>query len=252
MPKSAHSCEYRDLLGGHDSSGYNVAFFRTRLRAMTLAIFDLDNTLLGGDSDHAWGEFLIEKNLVDAAEHGARNDAFYHQYTEGKLDIDAYVKFTLGPILDYSLDELAILHREFMDSQVRPMILPMALDLIERHRAAGDRCLIMSATNAFITTPIATELGIQDILSTDLVVEDNKYTGAILGTPCFQEGKVTRLRQWLKLQNGQYSLDDSVFYSDSINDLPLLEVTKLAIAVDPDDVLRGEASKRNWQIISLR
>ncbi|MEZ5490090.1 MAG: HAD family hydrolase [Gammaproteobacteria bacterium] len=219
---------------------------------MGLAIFDLDNTLLGGDSDHAWGEFLIARKLVDAAVHGARNDAFYQQYTEGRLDIHDYVRFTLGPVLGYSLKELDELHEQFMAEFIAPLILPKALALIERHKADGDHCLIMSATNSFITGPIARRLGVHDLLATDLVIQGRHYTGDIAGTPCFQEGKVIRLRQWLELQTAQFIIKESTFYSDSFNDLPLLEAVGRPVAVDPDDRLASVATDQGWEIISLR
>jgi HAD superfamily hydrolase (TIGR01490 family) len=219
---------------------------------MPLAIFDLDNTLLRGDSDHAWGEFLIAQSLVDAASHGARNDEFYQQYTEGRLNIDDYVRFTMGPVLHYSLPELDALHKQFMAEFVRPMILPQAVELIEHHKNAGDNCLIMSATNAFITRPIADELGVHELLATELAMEGEHYTGDIAGVPCFQEGKVIRLRQWLELRNDEYKIQESVFYSDSFNDLPLLKAVKVPVAVDPDAQLMEHAQKNGWRVISLR
>jgi len=219
---------------------------------MSLAIFDLDNTLLGGDSDHAWGEFLIARGLVDAASHGARNDEFYQQYTEGRLNIHDYVRFTLGPVLSLSLPELDSMHQEFMAEFIRPMILPRALELVGQHKSSGDHCLIMSATNSFITGPIARELGVHDLLATDLVVDGEHYTGDIAGIPCFQDGKVTRLEQWLDLQNERLSIKESVFYSDSFNDLPLLKAVAEPIAVDPDEHLAEHARTNDWQIISLR
>ncbi|PCH62985.1 MAG: HAD-IB family hydrolase [SAR86 cluster bacterium] len=217
-----------------------------------LALFDLDNTLLGGDSDHAWGEFLIAKELVDSQSHSDQNNAFYLQYQQGKLDVHAYVKFTLAPVLSMSLNELAQLHTEFMQDFVRPMMLPAAIELIESHKAAGDTCLIISATNTFITTPIAKAFAIEHLLGTDLVIEAGRYSGEIAGTPCFQAGKIDKLKQWLATQDRSYNIGESCFYSDSINDLPLMELVKDAVAVDPDDSLRLEAEKRGWRILSLR
>ena len=219
---------------------------------MSLAIFDLDNTLLGGDSDHAWGEFLIAHGLVDAGSHGAKNDEFYQQYAEGRLNIHDYVRFTLGPVLNYSLSQLQKLHQDFMVEFVRPIILPRAVALIEQHKSNGDHCVIMSATNAFITGPIARELAVHDLLATELVIDGEYYTGEIAGVPCFQEGKVVRLQQWLKLQNDKLNMDESVFYSDSFNDLPLLKAVKKPVAVDPDEHLAEYARKNEWKIISLR
>ena len=220
--------------------------------AMALAIFDLDNTLLGGDSDHAWGEFLIDRKLVEADVHGARNDKFYQQYTEGRLDIHDYVRFTLGPVLGFSLKELDELHQQFMAEFIQPMILPKARELIETHKSNGDHCLIMSATNSFITGPIARELGVHDLLATDLIVHGRHYTGDIAGVPCFQEGKVIRLRQWLELKNDHFSIEESTFYSDSFNDLPLLKAVGNPVAVDPDERLAEHARGHDWQILSLR
>lgn len=219
---------------------------------MQLAIFDLDNTLLGGDSDHAWGEFLISKGLADPQHHAAQNNRFYQQYTEGKLDIKAYVKFTLGPVLHLPMQELDTLHGEFMAAYIQPMILPKAIELIEGHRSKGDYCLIMSATNSFITHPIAATLKADSILATDLIRDQEYFTGDISGTPCFQQGKVSRLNEWLALQNGKYSLEKSIFYSDSFNDLPLLNSVATPVAVDPDARLLANAKQHSWKIISLR
>jgi len=219
---------------------------------MRLAIFDLDNTLLGGDSDHAWGEYLISKGIVDASSHASSNDQFYQQYTDGNLDINEYVRFTLGPVLDKPIAELAGLHNEFMQSFVRPIILPKAQDLIAQHKNEGHFCLIMSATNSFITQPIAEALAVDGLLATDLVINEGRYTGEIAGIPCFQEGKVNKLKHWIELQNEIYILEESVFYSDSINDLPLLKAVAIPFAVDPDQQLEEYAKQNSWKIISLR
>lgn len=219
---------------------------------MPLAIFDLDNTLLGGDSDHAWGEFLISHGLVDSASHRAKNNEFYQQYTEGRLDIDDYVRFTMGPVLHCSFLELNELHKRYMTEYVRPMMLPRAAELIERHKLGGDICLIMSATNSFITRPIAAELGVHELLATELTIEGGHYTGAISGVPCFQEGKVSRLQQWIELKNDKFNIKESTFYSDSFNDLPLLRAVGVPVAVDPDTKLLDYAQNNGWQVMSLR
>ncbi|MBL4821441.1 MAG: HAD family hydrolase [Gammaproteobacteria bacterium] len=219
---------------------------------MSLAIFDLDNTLLRGDSDHVWGEFLIAKGLVNADIHASRNDRFYQHYTEGTLNINDYVRFTLDPVLDKPIVELEVLREEFMRSFIIPIFLPRAQDLITHHKSLGDYCLIISATNSFITEPIARALKVHDILATDLKVKDGFYTGEIAGMPCFKEGKVGRLKQWIKLQNEAFILADSIFYSDSINDLPLLEAVATPVAVDPDEKLEALARQKSWKIISLR
>jgi HAD superfamily hydrolase (TIGR01490 family) len=217
-----------------------------------LALFDLDNTLLNGDSDHAWGEFLISRGLVDADQHRARNDFFYEQYKRGVLDIHGYVAFTLDSVRHLSADELQGLHGEFMRELVSPMMLKKSLELVNAHKKAGDYCVIITATNEFITTPIAKLFGIDHLLPTELETVNGKYTGKISGIPCYQDGKVEKLSQWLEGFDGKLSLSNSIFYSDSKNDLPLLQAVEVAVAVDPDDELRSFAEQSNWGIISLR
>ena len=217
-----------------------------------LALFDLDNTLLAGDSDHAWGEFLISKNLVDESKHRAENDKYHQQYQDGKLDIDAYVKFTLSPILEFSISERKQLHEDFMREAVVPMISEAAQALVKSHKTAGDCCVIITATNEYITAPIARTFQVDQLLATDLEVVNGQYTGNISGIPCFQTGKVEKLNQWLRLRNDCLRIDESVFYSDSVNDLPLLNQVATPIVVDPDAGLREAANNKGWDIISLR
>jgi HAD superfamily hydrolase (TIGR01490 family) len=217
---------------------------------MSLAIFDLDNTLLNGDSDHAWGEFLIGKCLVDSVFYKESNDRFYREYQLGKLDIYRYVEFALEPLTRHDRSELDALHAEFMRDKVAPMRLRKADALLQQHRDNGDFLLIITATNSFVTRPIAQWLGVDDIIATEPEFDGRRFTGRITGTPSFREGKVTRLREWLA--RNQYSLQGSWFYSDSQNDLPLLELVDNPVAVDPDDTLRAEAIRRGWQVISLR
>lgn len=217
---------------------------------MRLAIFDLDNTLLAGDSDHSWGEFLVSKKLVDAEAYATANDRFYQQYKAATLDIHEYLRFSLAPLTRYTLAELAAFHDEFMRDYIEPMMQPKALALLQEHRAQGDYLLIITATNSFVTHPIAKRLQVNDILASDAEIIDNRYSGKGTGTPCFQGGKVIRLKTWL--EEKQFTLDDAYFYSDSINDLPLLEQVPNPIAVDPDDRLHKIASERGWKIISLR
>lgn len=226
---------------------------------MTLAIFDLDNTLLGGDSDHAWGDFLISKGLVDPVEHKARNDQFYYQYQNGGLNMVDYVEFAVGPIKGMPREQRESLHRDFMISYIEPMILPAATALLKKHRDQDDYCLIITATNHFITEPIATRLGVDGLIATDLEIQNDCYTGKVLGIANFQGGKVTNLKHWLQnwnnsatQENSPLSIADSVFYSDSFNDLPLLEAAAKAVAVDPDKTLLDLAQTRGWDIISLR
>ena len=217
---------------------------------MNLAIFDLDNTLLAGDSDYLWGRFLCDMGIVDAALYEAANQRFYEDYKQGKLDIDAFLRFSLAPLALHSLEQLEAWHQQFMAEMIEPIILPKALELIEEHRARGDRPLIITATNAFVTEPIARRLGIEDILATRPEREGTRYTGRYVGTPTFQQGKVKALEEWKQAQPEPF--ERSWFYSDSRNDLPLLERVEHPVAVDADEVLTAEAEKRGWPHISLR
>ncbi|WP_320822423.1 HAD family hydrolase [Reinekea sp.] len=217
---------------------------------MTLAIFDLDNTLICGDSDHAWGQFLVDRGLVDAAQVGSANDYFLAQYQAGCLNIDEYLNFALAFLAGKSPQELAPLHRLFMTEVIEPMVLPQALELIGHHRALGHRLLIITATNRFVTEPIAQRLGIKQLIACEPELTGGRYTGKATGTPSFGQGKVVRLAQWLTEQNE--SLDGAWFYSDSRNDLPLLERVEHPIAVNPDATLRDIAQKNAWTILDLR
>ncbi len=217
---------------------------------MTLALFDLDNTLIAGDSDHAWGEFLVTEGLVDAEIYRQANDQFYRDYLAGTLDIHAYLSFALQPLTQFSAERLASLRQQFMAQQVQKLWLPKAQALLERHRQLGHRLVIITATNRFITQPIADALGVDDLIATEPEVIDGRYTGAVSGTPCFQGGKITRLMAWLEAN--PMSLAESYFYSDSANDIPLLEWVSRPIAVDPDPKLAAWAEARQVPIISLR
>ena len=217
---------------------------------MALAIFDLDNTLIGGDSDYLWGQFVCETGIVDTAEFSAENDRFYEAYKSGHLDIQAYLRFALGPLKDQPLETLASWHRQFMASKIEPIMLPKADRLIANHRDRGDHLLVITATNHFITRPIVTALGIDELIACEGEIVDGRYTGEPTGTPSYHAGKVTRLREWLAEQD--ISLEGSYFYSDSHNDLPLLELVDKPVAVDPDDILLARARERGWPVISLR
>tara|TARA_B100001996_G_scaffold365521_1_gene335484 strand:+ start:27 stop:704 length:678 start_codon:yes stop_codon:yes gene_type:complete len=217
-----------------------------------LALFDLDNTLLDGDSDHAWGEFLIDRGLADKKIHRARNDQFYRDYLDENLDIFAYVAFTLEPILRYTNEQRNSLRKDFMRYSINSMILNKARNLIDKHKSQGDLCIIITATNSFITEPIANAFKIDNLIATEVETAEEYLTGKILGTPCYQDGKVVKLKQWLALQSDKLSIANSVFYSDSVNDLALLEAVKEPIAVDPDHKLLQISRDRNWQILSLR
>jgi HAD superfamily hydrolase (TIGR01490 family) len=217
---------------------------------MALAIFDLDNTLLGGDSDHAWGEFACEIGLVDADSYGRANDAFYQDYLAGELDIESYVRHALAPIAGREPSVIAEWHEQFMRRKIEPMLLPAAQALIEQHRARGDRLLIVTATNRFITGPIAARLGVADLLACEGEIVDGRYTGEPTGILTYAQGKVTRLQHWLD-QEG-LDLVDSWCYSDSHNDIPLLECVEHPVAVDPDETLLAYARKKGWPVTSLR
>ncbi len=217
---------------------------------MALAIFDLDNTLLNGDSDYLWGQFLAQQGRVDAKHYEKENQRFYDEYVAGTLDIFEFLEFSLAPLSQMEMDELNQLHNQFMDECIRPVITTRSRTLIQQHIDQNDTLLIITATNLFITAPIAEELGIPNILATEPEIIDNRYSGNVSGIPCFREGKVERLATWLK-ETGD-NLADSYFYSDSHNDLPLLEMVTKPIAVDPDDTLRSHAEMKGWDIISLR
>lgn len=217
---------------------------------MSLAIFDLDNTLLGGDSDYLWGEFLVEQGLVDGEHYRQENLRFYEEYKAGTLDIHEFLAFSLAPLTHHSREALSALHQGFMAQKITPIILPAARALLQQHRQQGDLLIIITATNSFVTGPIADALGVDALLASEAEVANQRYTGRVTGIPCFQAGKVERLYEWLALN--RQNLDQSWFYSDSHNDLPLLEVVTHPVAVDPDDTLAAHAQIKGWSIITLR
>lgn len=217
---------------------------------MTLAIFDLDNTLIGGDSDYLWTQYLVERGIVDGDHYAAENERFYRQYDAGTMDIHEFLRFQLRPLAQHDMDQLHQWRADFMRRKIEPILLPRAAQLLDRHREAGDTLLIITATNRFITAPIAAHLGVEHLIATEPAQRDGRYTGEVQGTPCYQRGKVTRLHEWLRERG--VDLDESWFYSDSHNDVPLLEEVSHPVAVDPDPLLRAEALRRGWPIISLR
>ncbi|MGM0915731.1 MAG: HAD family hydrolase [Pseudomonadota bacterium] len=217
---------------------------------MSLAIFDLDNTLLSIDSDHAWGEFLLEQGAVDPVAYREANDRFLADYEAGTLDIHAFLEVALRPLAENSPEQLAAWHQQFMASKIEPHILDKGEELLARHRARGDTLLIVTATNRFITGPIAERLGVDDLIAVEPEIVDGHYTGKVNGTPSYREGKVKRLEEWLA--DKDQTLDEAWFYSDSHNDLALLEIVEYPVAVDPDPTLREVAQARGWRIISLR
>ena len=216
---------------------------------MSLAIFDLDNTLIAGDSDYLWGQYLTETGAVDKDWYESENQRFYDEYKAGTLDIYEFLRFSLKPLSEHSLVQLRQWHSEFMQKKIDPIWLPAADELVNRHRDAGDTLLIITATNSFVTEPIAQRLGVDNLLATEPEIINNHYTGNVTGIPCFKDGKVTRLNEWL--QQNDVTLADSTFYSDSHNDLPLLSLVDHPVAVDPDDTLLQHAEMKGWKIISL-
>ncbi len=217
---------------------------------MNLALFDLDNTLLAGDSDFEWAQFLIEQGVLDREVYEARNQDFYDQYKAGTLDILEFLDFQLKPLSRHSRAVLDGWHREFMARKIAPMIRASARSLVARH--SGDLRVVITATNSFVTAPIVREFGIEHLIATEPEQRAGEFTGNVLGTPCFREGKVARLDDWLAAQGRPLaSFSASWFYSDSHNDLPLMERVTNPVAVDPDATLRAHAERSGWPILSL-
>ena len=218
-----------------------------------LALFDLDNTLLAGDSDYNWSLFLISEGLLDAKTHRDRNEQFYLDYKDGTLDIVAFLKFQLQPLSQHKRAFLDALHLKYMQNIIRPMMTVKAQALVNKHEAANDLCIIITATNSFVTKPIATAFGIEHLIGTEPEVVNNEFTGNVTGVPSFQEGKVTRINQWLEAR-GQHlnDFEKSYFYSDSHNDLPLMKLVTDPVAVDADETLSTYAQEHGWLQISLR
>ena len=217
---------------------------------MTLAIFDLDNTLIADDSDYLWGQFLVDQGIVDKTIYEQMNTKFYDDYRAGSLDIMEFLDFSLKPLTEHSLDQLHVWREQFLDEVIAPILLNAAKELVEKHRALGHTLLVITATNRFITAPIVALYGIHNLIATSPEIINERYTGKIVGVPCFQGGKVTLLNEWLA-QTGD-TLEGSYFYSDSHNDLPLLQLVNHPIAVDPDEKLRQFATEKGWEIVSLR
>lgn len=218
-----------------------------------LALFDLDHTLLPVDSDVLWAQQLVELGVVDSSWHSRRNDHFYEQYKQGCLDIDEFLAFQLGPLAQHPVDQLHAWRADFVEQKIRPQIRPAASALVEQHRQQGDLLALVTATNDFVTAPIAHAFGIEHLIATKVERgEDGRYTGRHVGLPSFQAGKVTRVRQWLAgLDADLDSFEQSFFYSDSRNDLPLLARVTHPVAVNPDPTLRAHALAQGWPVLEL-
>lgn len=216
---------------------------------MALAIFDLDNTLLRGDSDYLWGMYLIDKGAVDQESHQRENERFYQEYLNGQMDIMAFLRFQLAPLARIPMPELLQMREEYLENYIEPIITEQARALVEKHRQQGDTLLIISATNDFVTRPIADLFAIDELIATNAELIDNQYTGAVSGVPSYQEGKVLRLNDWLKKTGN--TLKGSWFYSDSHNDLPLLQIVDHPVAVNPDPQLAKYAAQLGWQVLTL-
>ena len=217
---------------------------------MNLALFDLDYTLLNGDSDHAWGQFLVDVGLVDGEIFKKKNDAFWAQYKAGTLNVHEYLAFALAMLKGKTPAELKPLHDRYMKEKIEPMVTATALALVAKHN--DDLCAVVTATNSFITTPVAARFGVAHLIACDAEIADGRYTGNVSGTPSFREGKVTRVEQWLATMGKKMSdFERSYFYSDSLNDLPLLNVVTDPVAVNPDATLREHALTQGWPILAL-
>ncbi len=218
-----------------------------------LALFDLDNTLLAGDSDYNWSLFLISEGLLDAKMHHDRNEQFYADYKNGCLNIVEFLKFQLKPLSEHPRAFLDELHLKYMQKVIRPMMTVKAQALVNQHKAAGDLCIVITATNSFVTKPIATAYGIKHLIGSDPEIVNGQYTGGVTGVPTYKEGKVIRLNQWLEARGKKLSdFDTSYFYSDSHNDLALMQRVTNPVAVDADEILSAYAVEKAWPQISLR
>ena len=220
---------------------------------MNLALFDLDNTILAGDSDYNWSRFLIQEGYLDGAIHAEKNEKFYADYKDGTLDIFAFVEFQFKPLARNPRSVLNQLLKKYVEEVIKPMITDKARALVKGHQEAGDLIIVITATNSFITKPIAALFGIENLIGTDPEEKEGEFTGKVSGLPSFKEGKVTRLEAWLKSKNlSLASFEKSYFYSDSHNDLPLMEKVTHPVAVDSDDILSEYATSKDWPQISLR
>lgn len=218
---------------------------------MNIALFDLDNTLIKGDSDYQWGNYLVENNYVDPKLYKEKNENFFEQYRNGTLCAREFAEFSYEPLTKYDFKTLISIRKKFFEEKIKPLILPKAIDLIKFHKERKDILAIVTATNSFISRISADYFEINDLLASEPEFIDNKFTGRLHGEPCFQEGKVLKVKEWMKLNNYK-SYDDIYFYTDSHNDIKLLEYCTIPVAVDPDNILKELSKKNNWKIMSLR
>lgn len=238
-----HKCS-TDTIGNNSFNFVTIGF------TVSLAIFDLDNTLIADDSDYLWGQFLVDQGIVDKVQYEEANAKFYEDYRHGTLDIVEFLGFALQPLAAHPAEQLYQWREQFIAEMINPILLTSAQQLVNKHRERGDTLLVITATNRFVTEPIVKLYGIEHLLATTPEFINGRYTGNFIGTPCFREGKVTSLKQWLK--SSTETLQDSWFYSDSHNDLPLLNLVDHPVAVDPDEKLAMTAKSANWPVISLR
>jgi HAD superfamily hydrolase (TIGR01490 family) len=227
-----------------------LAAFITGVQDVSIALFDLDNTLIAGDSDFLWGCFLVEQGIVDGTSYERANRRFYDQYKVGELDIHEFLAFQLRPLAEHDLPQLQRWRAQYVEEKIVPILLPRARQLVAHHRERGDTLVVITATNRFITSPIVGLYGIEHLLATEPELVDGRFTGGVAGIPCFQDGKVRVLEDWVA--GRQLSLEDSCFYSDSHNDLPLLKRVTWPTAVDPDEILEAHARQQDWPVISMR
>ena len=220
---------------------------------MNLTLFDLDNTLLDCDSDYEWGQFLVDRGVLSKEAYEAENAAFYEQYRAGTLDIHEFLGFALRPLVQHTPADLERWHADFMAARIRPAIGAKARELVRSHLAKHDLCAVVTATNSFVTAPIAREFGVPHLVATEPERLNGRFTGRVAGEPCFRAGKIRRVEGWLASEGRALGgFARSTFYSDSHNDLPLLERVTHPVAVDPDPRLAAEAKRRGWPVISLR
>ena len=218
---------------------------------MNIALFDLDNTLIKGDSDYQWGNYLVENNYVDPVSYSEKNENYFDQYRKGTLCAKEFAEFSYEPLTKFDYDTLISIRKQFFEEKIKPLILPKAVDLVRFHKEKKDILAIVTATNSFISKVSADYFEIKNLLASEPEFINNKFTGKLLGDPCFQEGKVKKVKEWMKLNNYN-NYDDIYFYTDSHNDIQLLEYCTKPIAVDPDKILEDLSKKNNWQIMSLR